>query len=31
MRLKVLFLDLYGTLVYEDGEVIKRICERLRK
>lgn len=31
MKIKALFLDFYGTLVYEDGEVISRICERIRK
>ena len=31
MNIKALFLDFYGTLVYEDGEVISRICEKIRK
>ena len=31
MNIKALFLDFYGTLVYEDGEVISRICENIRK
>lgn len=31
MKIKALFLDFYGTLVYEDGEVISRICEKIRK
>lgn len=30
-EVKALFLDFYGTLVYEDGEVISRICERIKK
>jgi len=31
MNIKALFLDFYGTLVYEDGEVISRICKKIRK
>lgn len=31
MKTKALFLDFYGTLVYEDGEIISRICERIRR
>ncbi|MEN6313965.1 MAG: HAD family hydrolase [Clostridiaceae bacterium] len=31
MNIKALFLDFYGTLVYEDGEIINRICEKIRK
>lgn len=31
MRIKVLFLNFYGTLVYEDEEIIKRICMRIKK
>ncbi|HOJ11028.1 MAG TPA: hypothetical protein PK733_10605 [Clostridiales bacterium] len=31
MNIKALLLDFYGTLVYEDGEVISRVCEKIRK
>jgi 2-haloalkanoic acid dehalogenase type II len=31
MKIRVLFLDFYGTLVHEDGEVVSRICERIKK
>jgi 2-haloacid dehalogenase/putative hydrolase of the HAD superfamily len=30
MRLKAIFIDFYGTLVHEDDEVIRLICERIK-
>jgi hypothetical protein len=31
MRIKTLFIDYYGTLVFEDSDVILKICERIKK
>jgi 2-haloalkanoic acid dehalogenase type II len=29
MRIKALFLDFYGTLVHEDDEIVRKMCERI--
>jgi 2-haloacid dehalogenase/putative hydrolase of the HAD superfamily len=30
MSVKAIFLDFYGTVVYEDGEVISDICNQIK-
>ncbi|WP_307344746.1 hypothetical protein [Metabacillus malikii] len=31
MSIKAIFLDFYGTIVHEDGEIISNICKQIKR